>query len=64
MSGLDNGINYVFDDEEIMMTYKLPFNPLKNNQLYEESIKNDWGGFNFHTLLKNKLVGNYRQALY
>ncbi len=39
LSGLDNGINYVFDDEEIMMTYKLPFNPLKNNQLYEESIK-------------------------
>lgn len=41
LSGLDNGINYIFNDEETMAVRKLPFNPLKGKQLYEESIKND-----------------------
>lgn len=50
LSGLDNGINYVFDDEETSLTYKLPFNPLKNKQQYEDSIKNDWGIQFSHTI--------------
>src|SRR5690554_3651512 len=43
LAGLDNGINYVFDEEETKLVHKLPFNPLKDNDLYEYSIKNDWG---------------------
>lgn len=60
LSGLDNGINYVFDDEETMMTHKLPFNPLKNKQLYEESIKNDWGIQFSHTI--EEQIGGQLQA--
>lgn len=50
MAGLDNGINYVFDDEEKMVVRKLPFNPLKDKELYEESLKNDWGIQFSHTI--------------
>jgi SAM-dependent methyltransferase len=50
LSGLDNGINYIFDDEEKMLVRKLPFNPLKDKQLYEESVKNNWGIQFSHTI--------------
>lgn len=43
LAGLDNGINFIFDDDETTLVHKLPFNPLKDKQLYELSIKNDWG---------------------
>lgn len=50
MCGLDNGINFAFNEEETELTYTLPFNPLKNPQQYEDSIKNDWGIEFSHTL--------------
>ncbi len=50
LAGLDNGINYIFNDDETTVTYKLPFNPLKDKQLYEMSIKNDWGIQFSHTI--------------
>jgi SAM-dependent methyltransferase len=43
LSGLDNGINFLFDDEEKQMVKKLPFNPLKDEKLFRESIEKDWG---------------------
>jgi SAM-dependent methyltransferase len=43
LAGLDNSINYVFDDNEEKLIHKLPFNPLKNDKLYEDSVKGDWG---------------------
>lgn len=50
LGGYDTGINYVFDEEEKELKYALPFNPLKNRQQYEDSIKNDWGIQFSHTL--------------
>lgn len=50
LSGLDNGINYIFDDEETSIMHKLPFNPLKNKDQYQDSIKNDWGIQFSHTI--------------
>lgn len=50
LGGYDIGINYVFDDEEKELKYALPFNPLKNPKLYEDSIKNNWGIQFSHTL--------------
>ncbi|MDD4541619.1 MAG: methyltransferase domain-containing protein [Eubacteriales bacterium] len=50
LAGLDNGINFIFDDEERELTYKLPFNPLKDKEQYEKSIKNDWGIQFSHTI--------------
>lgn len=50
MAGLDNGISYAFNDEEDMLIRRLPFNPLKDKQLYEESVKNGWGIQFSHTI--------------
>lgn len=60
LSGLDNGINYIFDDEETTMIHKLPFNPLQNKQQYEDSIKNDWGIQFSHTI--EEQIGGQLQA--
>jgi SAM-dependent methyltransferase len=50
LAGLDNGIGYAFNDEETALVNKLPFNPLKDKKLYEDSIKNDWGIQFSHTI--------------
>lgn len=50
LSGLDNGFNYLFDENESEVVQSLPFNPLKDERLYEESIKNDWGLQFSHTI--------------
>jgi SAM-dependent methyltransferase len=43
LAGLDNGINFVFDDDETRLVRSLPFNPLKDEELYRLSLENDWG---------------------
>ena len=50
MAGLDNGINFLFDDLESKLTYSLPFNPLKNPQLKEVLDKTDSGVQFSHTM--------------
>ena len=51
LAGLDNGLNYIFDEEtESVLTYKLPFNPLRDKEMYELSLKNDWGIQFSHTI--------------
>ena len=60
LSGLDNGINYLFDEEETTIMNKLPFNPLKNKEQYKDSIKNDWGIQFSHTI--EEQVGGQLQA--
>ena len=50
LCGLDNGFAYIFDETGANIKYKLPFNPLKNSEAYEDSIKNDWGIAFSHTL--------------
>lgn len=60
VAGLDNGINYIFDEDETTVTYKLPFNPLKDKKQYEDSIKNDWGIQFSHTI--EEQIGGQLQA--
>lgn len=60
LAGIDNGINYIFNEDETMATRRLPFNPLKDKQLYEESIKNDWGIQFSHTI--EEQIGGQLQA--
>lgn len=50
LGGYDIGINYIFDEKEEKIAHALPYNPLKDKELYEESIKNDWGIQFSHTL--------------
>lgn len=50
VAGLDNGINYIFDEEETTLKRPLPFNPLHDSQLYQESMDQDLGIQFSHTL--------------
>ena len=50
IAGMDNGINYIFDDEETTLKTPLPFNPLRDHRLYQECMENDLGIQFSHTL--------------
>ena len=50
MCGLDTGFAFIFDDTDMSIKYKLPFNPMKNPELYEECMKNDRAIEFSHTL--------------
>ncbi len=60
LCGLDNGMNFIFDDSETTVMYSLPFNPLKDKQMYEDSIKNDWGIQFSHTM--EEQIGDQLEA--
>ena len=59
LAGLDNGINYVFDDDQKTFKYKLPFNPLTDERLYRESLENDWG-IQFSHTIEEQIGGQLR----
>lgn len=50
LCGLDNGINFIFDETETEVKYKFPFNPLKDRQQYEDLRRSDMGIQFSHTL--------------
>lgn len=59
LSGLDNGIGYAFNDAETSLKYQLPFNPLKDRGLYEDSLRNDWG-IQFSHTVEEQIGGQLR----
>lgn len=50
LGGFDNGVNYIFDEDETTVKYKQPFNALRNPQIYEDCVKYEWGIQFSHTL--------------
>lgn len=50
LCGLDNGINFIFDESETTLKYRLPFNPLKDPALYQHLMEMDDGVQFSHTL--------------
>lgn len=50
MAGLDNGINFLFDETETKLTYSLPFNPLKKPEYRAVLDRSDDGVQFSHTL--------------
>lgn len=50
LAGLDNGINFVYDDAETEMLNVLPFNPLKNEKQMEQMVREDAGVEFSHTI--------------
>jgi SAM-dependent methyltransferase len=50
LAGFDNGVNFAFDDSEKNLEHKLPFNPLKDPDLYARSVKEGWGIQFSHTI--------------
>lgn len=62
LAGLDTGINYVFDDEETRLARRLPFNPLEDEDLYQTSLRNDWG-LQFSHTIEEQLGGQLAAGL-
>lgn len=62
ITGFDNGINFAYDDEETTLTNRLPFNPLKDKELYKKSIDNDWG-IQFSHTIEDELGGQLKAGL-
>jgi len=50
LAGLDNGINFIFDETESVLTHRLPYNPLRDPKLMEEMRASDSGVQFSHTL--------------
>ena len=59
LAGLDNGINFLFDDDGSTVTNKLPFNPLKDEKLMAQSMKND-DGIQFSHTIEEQIGGQLR----
>lgn len=50
LAGLDNGINFIFDNDELEVRNALPFDPLSDPELYQKSIESDDGVQFSHTI--------------
>lgn len=50
LAGFDNGFNYLFDETETKLAYKLPYNPLKDEKLFAEALASDSGVQFSHTI--------------
>lgn len=59
LCGLDNGMNFVFDEDETHLRYRLPFNPLTDTELYEDSLKNN-RGIQFSHTMEEQVGGQLR----
>ena len=59
LAGMDNGVNYLFDDDEREAVNSLPFNPLKNPAQMAQLERDDCGIQFSHTLTE-QLGGQLR----
>lgn len=60
IGGYDNGINYIFDNEETTLTYALPFNPLHDERARQMLLDEDAGMQFSHTL--DEQIGGQLEA--
>ncbi|MBQ1985483.1 MAG: SAM-dependent methyltransferase, partial [Clostridia bacterium] len=59
LAGLDNGVNYIFDENETHVMHRLPFNPLKDEKLMEELMRDD-NGVQFSHTFEEQIGGQLR----
>ena len=61
LAGLDNGLNFLFDDEKLPLTVsnKLPFNPLKNREQYQK-IEEARDGIQFSHTMEEQIGGQLK----
>ncbi len=53
VSGLDNGLNFAFDDEDGKIMFPLPFNPLLDDEQYDYMVENNYGIQFSHTITES-----------
>ena len=56
LSGLDNGINFIVDNDESRIVNALPFDPTTDETLYKKSIQDNMG-IQFSHTLKDQIGG-------
>ncbi|MDO4284339.1 MAG: methyltransferase domain-containing protein [Eubacteriales bacterium] len=56
LSGLDIGVNYIFDNDEQTVTNTLPFNPLKNKD-HLRQLQESGGGIQFSHTIEEQING-------
>lgn len=59
IGGYDIGINFIFDDNEEKLKYSLPYNPLNDEKLYQEAMKNN-DGIQFSHTLEEQITGQLK----
>lgn len=63
MAGMNNGFNYLIEEDGREIVNRLPYNPLKDKALYEHALRSD-DGFQFsHTLdeqIRGQLQAGFR----
>lgn len=59
LSGLDNGINFIVDEDEKTIVHALPFNPLIN-QDQKEFLQKDDSGMQFSHTLEEQITGQLK----
>jgi len=60
LAGMDNGLNYLFEeDNPLLVVNKLPYNPLKDEALYEKCIQMD-GSVQFSHTLEEQIGGQLK----
>ena len=62
LAGLDNGINYLFDEEERILTHSLPFDPVSDPALMEELQATD-SGVQFSHTFEEQVGGQLKAGL-
>jgi len=62
LSGLDNGLNYAFDDEQTKLVRPLPFDPLRDEELLRTSLENG-DGVQFSHTIEEQLGGQIKAGL-
>ncbi len=60
LSGLDNGLNYLFgEDNPLLVVNKLPYNPLKHEELYKKCMQTD-GSIQFSHTIEEQIGGQLK----
>ena len=62
LAGLDNGVNFWFDEKEERLTYTMPFNPLVNPQ-HRKLLEEQDGGMQFSHSIDEQIGGQLRSGL-
>ncbi len=64
LAAFGNEINDIVDDSEKHIVEELPYNPLKNEKRYKESIDSDWGGMLFSHTIEEQIPGQLCRGIY
>jgi len=60
LAGMDNGLNYLVDESNpLLIVNRLPYNPLKNEELYKQCIQND-GSVQFSHTMEEQIGGQLK----